>query len=62
MAVFTEEQVLDIRKRRYLGERKKDVYLDYADYSFGTFEKVWLGRGYSNIGKEYIIPTHSISR
>lgn len=61
-AVFTNEQVLDIRKRRFLGERKKDVYLDYSNYSFSTFEKVWLGHGYSNIGKEYIIEANSKTR
>lgn len=55
-AVFTNEQVLDIRKRRFLGERKKDVYKDYCNYSFSTFEHIWLGRGYPNIGQEYLIP------
>lgn len=62
LAVFTNEQVLDIRKRRFLGERKKDVYLDYSNYSFATFEKIWLGHGYPGIGENYIIPTNSISR
>ena len=61
-AVFSNSQVLDIRKRRYNGERKKDVYKDYSNYSFSTFEKIWLGRGYPNIGKEYIIQTNSKSR
>lgn len=61
-SVFTNEQVLDIRKRRFQGERKKDVYADYLDKSFSSFEHIWLGRGYTNIGKEYIIPTNSISR
>jgi len=59
---LTNNQVLDIRKRRYLGERKKDVYLDYSDYSFATFERIWLGKGYPGIGKEYLIPTNSISK
>ena len=61
-AVFTNEEVYDIRKRRFLGQRKKDVYLDYSDRSFSTFEHVWLGRGYCDIGKEFIIKTNSISR
>lgn len=61
-AVFTNEQVLDIRKRRFLGERKKDVYQDYLNYSFNTFEHIWLGRGYSGIGDEYLILPHSKSR
>lgn len=55
-AVFTNEEVLDIRKRRYNGERRKDVYKDYANHPIGTFDRVWLGRGYPNIGTEYLIP------
>lgn len=61
-AVFTNEQVLDIRKRRFYGERKKDVYQDYSDFSFSTFEHIWLGRGYSDVGAEYLIPTNSKTR
>ena len=61
-AVFTDSQVLDIRKRRYNGERKKDVYKDYSNFSFSTFEHIWLGRGYPEVGREYLIPTNSISR
>lgn len=61
-SIFSKEQVLDIRKRRFFGERKKDVYKDYSNYSFGTFEKIWLGRGYNNIGHEYIIQPNTISR
>lgn len=49
-AVFTPEQILDIRKRRFYGERKKDVYKDYSNFSFATFENIWLGRGYNDIG------------
>lgn len=62
VSVFSNSQVLDIRKRRYYGERKKDVYKDYSNYSFSSFEKIWLGKGYPNIGIEFIIPTNSISR
>lgn len=62
VAVFTNEEVYDIRKRRYFGERKKDVYKDYSNKSFATFERVWLGRGYPSVGQEFIIPTNSISR
>lgn len=61
-SVFTNSQVLDIRKRRYLGERKKDVYKDYTSFSFGTFEKIWLGKGYPTIGQEYLIKTNSKTR
>lgn len=62
VAIFTNEQVLDIRKRRFEGERKKDVYKDYGTFSFSTFEHIWLGRGYPDIGKEYLIPVNSKSR
>lgn len=61
-AVFTNNEVLDIRKRRYFGERKKDVYQSYQNYSFATFEKIWLGKGYPDIGREYLIPTGEKSR
>lgn len=61
-SVFSNDQVLDIRKRRFLGERKCDVYKDYTSYSFSTFEHIWLGRGYPSVGKEYLIPTGSKSR
>lgn len=62
VAVFTNEQVLDIRKRRFEGERKRDVYEDYSDFSFSTFEHIWLGRGYPDVGKEYFIPVNSKTR
>lgn len=53
-AVFTSEEVLDIRRRRYNGERKIDVYSNlYSNYSFGTFERIWLGNGYPGVGEEY---------
>lgn len=62
LSVFTNNQVLDIRKRRFIGERKCDVYKDYQEYSFNSFENVWLGCGYPNIGKEYFIPKNTITR
>ena len=56
-------EVLDIRRRRFQGERKKDVYLIYQDkISFGGFEHIWLGRTSPHIGKEFIIPVNEISR
>lgn len=61
-SVFTNEQVLDIRKRRFYQERKKDVYKDYNNFSFASFENIWLGRGYADIGKEYLIEANSKSR
>lgn len=61
-AIFSNEEILDIRKRRFAGERKINVYQDYKNHSFGTFEHVWLGRTAPQIGKEFIIPTGEISR
>lgn len=61
-SVFTNDQVLDIRRRRFEGERKKDVYKDYQNISFSTFEHVWLGRGYPQIGQEYLIPVGQKTR
>lgn len=61
-AVFSNQEVYDIRKRRFLKERKVDVYKDYSEKSFGTFEKIWLGIGYPNIGSEFIVETGTISR
>lgn len=55
-ALFTNDEVLDIRKRRYLGERRKDVYKDYSNHTLGGFDRVWLGRGYPGVGAEYLIP------
>ena len=62
VATFSNNEVLDIRKRRFDGERKIDVYGSYPEKSFATFERVWLGRGYPEIGREYLIETNSISR
>ena len=62
VATFSNNEVLDIRKRRFDGERKIDVYGSYPGKSFATFEKVWLGKGYPGIGREYLIETNSISR
>lgn len=63
VAIFSNAEVLDIRKRRFKGERKIDVYnSSYSNKSFATFEKVWLGKGYCTIGKEYLIKTNSVSR
>lgn len=52
-SVFSNSEVLDIRKRRYNREKKLDVYKDYNDRNFKSFEKVWQGCRYSDIGKEY---------
>lgn len=52
---FPREDIISIRKRKYLGERKKDVYKDYTSYSFATFEKVWLYITHREIGSEFYI-------
>jgi group I intron endonuclease len=60
---LTNEEILDIRKRRFKGERKKEVFKLYEDkITFGGFERIWLGRTSSHIGKEFIIPANEISR
>ena len=41
---FSNNDILDIRKRRFAGERKINVYQDYKSHPFGTFERIWLGR------------------
>lgn len=56
-AVFSNSEVLDIRKRHYNREKKLDVYKDYNDRNFKSFEKVWQGCRYSDIGKEYSTST-----
>lgn len=61
-SVFSEEDVFNIRRRRFEGERKKDVYKCYPTVPFSTFENVWLGRGYPEVGKEFHILTGSVSR
>jgi len=52
-AKFSNEDVYTIRLKKFQGELKKEVYNEfYSDYKFGTFENIWLGRTYSNIGTE----------
>lgn len=53
-SVFTDTEVIDIRKRKAKGERKRDVYQDYQDRKFNTFEKVWLGQSYYGVGQKYL--------
>lgn len=53
-SVFKNEDVLEIRKRKFYGERKREVYKDFSNIKFTTFSNIWEGRGYSNIGKKYI--------
>lgn len=56
-------EIFVIRKKRFQGERKKDVFKLYENkISFNGFENIWLGRTAPQIGKEFIIPTNEISR
>lgn len=52
---FPKEDILSIRRRKFLGERKKDVYKDYTSYSFSTFEKIWLYISHREIAKEFYL-------
>ena len=62
-AIYTNEQVLFIRKSRYEGKKKIEIYRQYfSNYNFNGFENIWLGNGYPNVGREYIIKKNSLSR
>ena len=54
---FTNAEVYDIRKRKYLKERKREVYKDYSHHNFQGFSKLWEGRGYPNVGQEFLCKT-----
>ena len=49
--------ILDIRKRKFLGERKCEVYKDYNSHPFSSFEKVWLYTNFPEIGQEWKTPS-----
>ena len=50
---WSDEEILDIRKRKYNGERKCNVYKDYSFHSFSSFEKIWLYTSFPEVGAEY---------
>ena len=50
---WTNEEILNIRKRKYNGERKCEVYKDYNSHPFSSFEKIWLYANFPEIGLEY---------
>ena len=56
---WTDEEILDIRKRKYEGERKCNVYQDYNNHPFSSFEKIWLYTNFPEIGKEWKTPSLS---
>lgn len=54
-AIYTDEEVLMIRKLKAEGVRKIDVYKQYfSDRNFRGFENIWWGRTYPDIGQEYL--------
>ena len=53
---WTDEEIIDIRKRKFLGERKCEVYKDYASHPFSSFEKIWLYTSFPEIGQEWLTP------
>lgn len=50
---WSDEEILDIRKRKYNGERKCNVYKDYTSHPFSSFEKIWLYTSFPEVGAEY---------
>lgn len=54
---WSDEEILDIRKRRFLGERKCNVYKDYSSHPFSSFEKIWLFSSFPDIGLEFKTPS-----
>lgn len=59
-SIYTDEEVFTIRQLKAKGLRKIDVYKQYfSDRSFRSFENIWWGHGYPDIGKEYIDQTKS---
>lgn len=55
---LTDDEVLDIRKRRYNNETRKSVYNDYKNkISLSGFDRIWEGYGYNNVGQEFLIHT-----
>lgn len=45
--ILTEKEVLDIIKRRENGEKGTEVYKDYPQLKYYSFQKVWLGDNWS---------------
>ena len=57
---FSDKEILDIRKRKFNGERKVDVYKIYSNFNFSTFENIWLWRTKKDVGyKDYYEPSLS---
>ena len=49
-AKFTEKQIIDIRRRKNIGEKLTNVYKIYSFVSKPCFRKVWNNETYKNIG------------
>ena len=56
---WSDEEILDIRNRKWLKERKCDVYKDYSQHPFSSFEKIWLYASFPDIGIEFKTPSKS---
>lgn len=50
MSKFTEEQIINIRQRKYNGEKIKDVYKDYPFVRLQSFRKIWNNQTYKGVG------------
>ena len=51
--LLTEEEIIDIRKRKLLIQSPRDVYQDYKDkISWALFDKIWNGSLYTTIMPE----------
>lgn len=50
---WSNEEIYDIRYRKYCGERKCDVYKSYLQHPFSSFEKIWLFASFPDIGLEF---------
>ena len=53
---WTDEEILNIRERKYNGERKCNVYKDYNSHPFSSFEKIWLYVSFPEVGAEFKTP------
>lgn len=56
---WSNEEIYDIRYRKFLGERKCNVYKDYTNHPFSSFEKVWLFTTFPEVASEFKMPSKS---
>lgn len=54
-AVFTDDEVRNIIKRKLKGEKRRSVWSDYKDkITEGGFQHTWYGKSYKKIWEEFI--------